>query len=115
MEKPKSKFVQNELKKTSWSKRQRIENLMRLEAFAESGGKCYNQGDGIRVGELRRKYSREFKAIANELNPKFLERERKEDAKERRLNKEYARKEREKERIEKEREKREWKKLGGKN
>jgi hypothetical protein len=84
----KSTFVKNELKKTSWKKRDYIGDLMRIEGLAL--GYCYGLATGYMLVGFPNKYPKQWKAIWMELNlkgyksnlnykKKEAERERKED------------------------------------
>lgn len=108
----KSKFVNEELKKTKWKKRNYIDDLIYIEGFV------LKQHFGLWGGYLRNhllgKYPRQWKAIWLELNPKEYRKDVEFEKKEReRKRKEEARLKRE-EALELKRDRLEWKKRGGK-
>ena len=108
----KSKFVQSELKKASWKKREYINHLMDIEKLAT--GSYVSTGAGYIAHSLKGEYPRQWKIIHLELDPQGykegIKEERKEREQERRENKRFEREERQ----ELAQARRDWKKMGGK-
>ena len=113
MDKPKTKFVQNELKKTKWKNRLRIERLMELEKYASGEWIA-----GQMFSYLHTEYPKEWLAILKEFDPKFYKNELKQREEDAKLDaKENERQKKEDARAKKQakQDKVDWKKHGGKS
>ena len=108
----KSTFVTNELKKTSWKKREYIDDLMKIEMLVS--GKTFGLPTGYIRKHLKRKYPQQWKAIFLELDPKGYEKALQRDQKEKEKEQQKEKKFKKEVYEEGERDKEAWKRAGGK-
>ena len=110
----KSKFIKEKIKKTKWKDSEYIDDLMFLEDAILNDFNNLGMSGNMKLSSLKYSYSKEYKVIYKELDPKGWKEEQEQEKKQAIEEAEEERRYNEEERLEEEQERKEWKKAGGK-